>query len=433
MKQIQSLACQLTLWEFLAFSTRKKTKAVCECAILGFLRTQEFLTYLNSLAIQAPVAIPPVHPRDKNLLRPLSELGKPKYAPGGYSFLRRTEYISSEQSRPRLDPGPSKVPSKSTPKFRKPTDTAKDEPINVLRAVVKGFDIANPDDAYAGPDTKDNIRGNVPSPAELEAWKTPRHPTKPELKLVDSYPIMPDLDALTDSLSYMVAKFTANPTQSTDVRDIRMDAGLLQPLDLAPDVEAEWKAKLAAYEADSLHNPNPGGPPYSYSLFLPADEATANNMLMKLDVDNPEKDDPALCIRKDKSGLGTHRLNNIRTYETGRQTGTSAHPFREVALALHDPEFEERMKAAGINGIHPTAGRLKKAAYYYPVVQKTQLKPRRNKNLAQLGLARQVAEAEEDDKVDVIDITIRDPDETESARRASHRMDLDNVSGGDIE
>lgn len=273
----------------------------------------------------------------------------------------------------------------------------------------------------------------MPSPAELEAWKSPRHPTKPELKLVDAYPIMPDLDALTDSLSYMVAKFTANPTQSTESRDIRMDAGLLQPLELAPDVEAEWKAKLAAYEADPLHNPNPGGPPYSYSLFLPADEATANNMLMKLDVDNPEKDDPALCIRKDKNGLGSHRLVNIRTYETGRQTGTSAHPFREVALALHDPEFAERMSDAGFKGVHPTNGRLKKAAYYYPVVQKTQLKPRRNRNLAQLGLAHQVADAEEDDKVDVIDITIRDPDEIESARRASHRIDLDNRQGGDHE
>lgn len=392
-----------------------------------------FLTSFNFPAIQAPVAIPQVHARDKNLLRPLSELGKPKYAPGGYSFLRRTEYISSEQSRPRLDPGSSKVPNKTPPKFRKPTDTAKDEPINVLRAVVKGFDIANPDDAYTGPDTKDNIRGNVPSPAELDAWRTPRHPTKPELKLVDSYPVMPDLDALTDSLSYMVAKFTANPTQSTDVRDIRMDAGLLQPLDLAPDVEAEWKAKLAAHEADNLHNPNPGGPPYSYSLFLPVDKTTAKNMLTNLDVDNPEKDDPALCVRKDKNGLGSHRLNNIRTYETGRQTGTSAYPFREVALALHDPELEERMEAAGINGVHPTAGRLEKAAYYYPVVQKTQLKPRRNKNLGQLGLARQVAEAEEDDKVDVIDITVRDPDETETARRASHRTDLDNLSGGDHE
>ena len=299
--------------------------------------------------------------------------------------------------------------------------------------MIKGFDIANPGDAYTGSDTKENISGNVPSPAELEAWKNPRHPTNPELKLIDAYPVMPDLDALTDSLSYMVAKFTVNPTQSTDSRDIRLDAGLLQPLELAPEVEAEWKAKLAAHEADPLHNPNPGGPPYSYSLFLPADEATANKMLLKLDVDNPEKDDPALCIRKDKNGLGSHRLENIRTYETGRQTGTSAHPFREVALALHDPEFEDRMKSAGINGFHPTGGRLKKAAYYYPVVQKTHLKPRRNKNLAQLGLAHKVAEAEEDDKVDVIDITIRDPDETESARRASHRMDLDNHSGGDHE
>lgn len=380
--------------------------------------------FARPTAIQAPLAIPPVHPRDRNLLRPLSELGKPKYAPGGYSFLRRTEYIASEQSRTRLDNVPSKSPTKTPVKVRKPADTSKDDPINILRSVVKGFDIANPKDTYSGPDTKDNIRGHIPSPAEIEAWKNPKHPTKPELKVLDTYPMMPDLDAITDSLAYMVAKFTVNPTQSTHTRDARMDVGLLQPLDLDPDVEAEWNAKVTAHEADPVRNPDPGGPPYSYSLFLPADDSTAQNMAKKLDIDDPEKDDPALCVRKDKNGLGSIRLHHIRTYDTGRQSGTPAHPFKEVALALHDPELEENVSQTGVERGKPTNGRLQKAAYYYPVVQKMQLKPRRNKNLAQLGLASGLAEDEED-KVDVIDITIREPDEIEEAKRLGHRTDLE--------
>lgn len=379
----------------------------------------------HNAAIHAPLAIPPIHPKDKNLLRPLSELGKPKYAPGGYSFLRRTEYISSEQSRPRLDSGTPKVPAKPPVKLRRQTDVSKEEPVHILRAAVKGFDIANPKDAYTGPDTKENIRGAAPSPAELEAWKNPKHPTRPGLKVVDSYPIRPDLDATTDSMAYMVAKFTSNPTQSTDTRDTRMDVGMLQPLDLAPEVEAEWKAKISAHETDPIHNPNPGGPPYSYSFFLPADETTANNMSKKLDVDNLDKDDPALFNKKDKNGVGSVSLNHVRTYDTGRQSGAADQPFKEIALAIHDPDLEEKNTQIGVEGGKPTFGRLEKAAYYYPIVQKLQLKPRRNKNLAQLGLASRAFE-EDEEKVDVINLTIREPDAEEEAKRNSHRMDWDN-------
>lgn len=307
-------------------------------------------------------------------------------------------------------------------------DTAKDEPINILRAAIKGFDIANPEDAYTGPDTKDNIRGTAPSPAELEAWKNPKHPSRPELKLLDAYPILPDLDATTDSNAYMVARFTSNPTQSTDTRDTRMDVGLLQPLDLAPEVEAEWNAKMAAHRADPVRNPRPSGPSYSYSLYLPEDESAANSMAMKFDVDNPDRDDPLLCTRKDKNGLGSVSLNHIRTYDTAWQSGTPEHLYKEVVIAIHDPDLEEKNAHPSVVGGKPTYGRLKKAAYYYPIVQRINLKPRRNKNLAQLGLASRTAEGEED-KIDVINLTIREPNEIEVARRSGHRMDLENRQG----
>ena len=383
------------------------------------------LMKINCVAIQAPPIIPPIHPKDKNLLRPLSELGKPKYAPGGYSFLRRTEYISSEQSRSRPDSSAPKAPAKAPIKFRKPTDTTKDEPVNVLRAVVKGFDIAHPKDAYDGPDTKENIRGAVPSPAELEAWKNPKHPSKPELKLIDTYDFKPDLDAITDSASYMIAKFTSNPTQSTDTRDTRMDVGILQPGDLSQEADADFKAKLAAHNADPIHNPHPGAPMYSYDFFLPTDENTANQMKKKLDVDNPDWEDPALTAKKNQNGRGSFRFHHIRTYDTQRQSVTIEHPYREVAVAIHDPALEAITAQANLETAGEVPGRLDKAAYYYPVVQKLQLKPRRNKNFAQLGLASQIPEADEN-KVDVIDLEIRDPDETEDAKRSGHRMDLVN-------
>lgn len=339
--------------------------------------------------------------------------------------MRRTEYISSEQSRPRTDSNASKPPVKTPVKLRKQTDTTKDEPVNVLRAAVKGFDIAHPKHAYTGSDTKDNIRGAVPSPAELDAWKNPKHPSKPELKVIDTYAIKPDLDAITDSSNYMIAKFASNPTQSTDIRDTRMDVGVLQPMDLTHEAEVEFKTKLAAHEADPAHNPHPGGPMYSYEFFLPADDNTATNMKKKLDIDNPNWDDPTLSNRKNQNGHGSFRLNHVRTYDTGRQSIMSEHPHREVALAIYDPALEEKMAQAGLAETRAASDRLDKAAYYYPIVQKLQLKPRRNKNLVQLGLASRVAD-DDDNKVDVIDLQIREPDETEEAKRSGHRLDMEN-------
>ena len=340
--------------------------------------------------------------------------------------MRRTEYISSEQSRARIDASASKATAKAPVKIRKQADTTKDEPVNVLRATVKGFDIANPKDAYAGPDTKENIRGAVPSPAELEAWKNPKHPSKSELKVQDTYAIKPDLDAVTDSSSYMTIKFASNPTQSTDTRDTRMDVGVLQPIDLSKDAELDFKAKLAAHEADPAHIPHPGGPLYSYDFFLPVDEKTAANMKKKLDIDNLDKEDPALATKKGQDGQGSFRLNHVRTYDTGRQSIMSENQYREVALAIHNPTLEEKTSQTGLGESSSASDRLDKGAYYYPIVQKMQLKPRRNKNLAQLGLAIRPTEDDEN-QVDVIDLQIRDPDETEEGKRSGYRAELENV------
>ncbi|KAH0296798.1 Paf1 complex protein, partial [Aureobasidium melanogenum] len=46
-------------------------------------------------AIMAQDPPPSLHPKDRALLKPLSALGKPTAMNNGVSFLRRTEYISS--------------------------------------------------------------------------------------------------------------------------------------------------------------------------------------------------------------------------------------------------------------------------------------------------------------------------------------------------
>ena len=353
---------------------------------------------LSYAAIQAPLATPPVHPRDKSLLRPLAELGKPALNPAGYSFLRRTEYISTDaKTRAEAIANAAKMPGKpaATPKARKPIDASKEDPVSILRSAVKGFDLASPQDAYTGPDTTTNIRGDIPTPAEADAWKRPKHPSKPDVKLLDAYPLKPDLDAVTDSGAYVITKFAGNPTPVTEARDIRMDVGLLYPRELAPDT-------------------------YNYEFFLPANEVATKNIMRKLDVTHDACDDPALYTDKAPDGSGVFKFDFLRTYESGRGSTRGDQQYREIALALHDPELDRQSAsteyAARGNEIDP----LDKGAYYYPVLSKVQLKPRRNKNLVQLGLASQ-ATGDEIQKFDGIRLTVRGPDEGETAKRATHR------------
>ena len=68
-----------------------------------------------------------------------------------------------------------------------------------------------------------------------------------------------------------------------------------------------------------------------------------------------------------------------------------------------------------------------KAAYYSPITIAVQLKAKRSKHLAQLASANAAGlYADEDaNKVDVVDVVVGDPDEQESDRRKSFRLEFD--------
>ena len=371
------------------------------------------------------MSIPPVHPKDKPLLRPLSELGKPKYATSGHSFLRRTEYISTGSSR-AVDGLTPRSASKPAQKIRRQVDTSKDDPVTILRAAVKGFDIAYPEDAYHGPDAQDNkIRGSEPTPAELEAWRNPKHPAKPELKLLDSYPLIPDLDAFTDNGAFQLIKFTANPTLITDSYDMRLDVGFLVIKTLSAEAQAavseDFNARLSAHQADPSRNPAPG-PMNPYELFLPSDQQTVSGIKRKFDVDDPDRDDSELYGQSQPEG-GSFRYDHIRAYDTARSTMSVEHPYKEVALALHDPQLEHDSAGANDDAVSE-ASRLKKAAYYFPIQAKQQIRPRRNKNMTQLGLASQTGIVDEE-QIDALAVSIGDPSEVESEARQQHRADIE--------
>ena len=85
---------------------------------------------------------PTIHPTDKELLKPLSALGKGAGAAGSVSFLRRTEYTSSQGPQQfSSSTGKDLLRLRNDPKRRR-MSMNKDDPLNIIRNVVKGFDIA---------------------------------------------------------------------------------------------------------------------------------------------------------------------------------------------------------------------------------------------------------------------------------------------------
>ena len=101
----------------------------------------------------------------------------------------------------------------------------------------------------------------------------------------------------------------------------------------------------------------------------------------------------------------------------GRQVNALDQPYKEVALALYDPELDSQSQATA------AGSRLDKGAYYYPIGVKMQLTPKRNKNLANLGLQKKAVD-EELERPDEIDLVLQDPDEEEIEKRKGHRAEL---------
>ena len=185
------------------------------------------------------------------------------------------------------------------------------------------------------------MRGANPTPAELDGWNNPVHPTKPHLKPVDFYPLIPDLDGFTDDGGYTVLKIAGQPTDVTDKHDERMDVGLLRHHALGDEQIAQWTTKHEAHKADREHVPHPGPPPFTYSFYLPNEDAKVENIKKKFDVHDPDHTDPALYTNVSEGGeKDSFRYDLVRDYETGLRT-QAKDPYEEVVIALHDSENED--------------------------------------------------------------------------------------------
>ncbi|KAK5990146.1 RNA polymerase II-associated-like protein [Cladobotryum mycophilum] len=322
-------------------------------------------------SIQAPAQPPPVHPHDRALLRPIASLGKHKVAEASVSFLRRTEYISSLAPK-RFEAGhPRALLTKARKPIRRP-EAAADSPAAIKRKIDKGFEVAEQD---------------------LKDTKRIKHPSKKHLKLVDASPLLPDLDAFPDSGAYVTVKFLTNPVASSNEYDTRLLCGLFKPIDRTSAEEVALEAAMAAYEQDPINNPKPQNL-MNYDFYLGQSRSDADRFRRKFDIEDPDHEDEELYTRQADNG-GYFQFNRVRAYETAQETELD-HPTKyedEIILATNEDDSYPKQKAV----------------YYYPVMQKSTIRPQRTKNIARTNYG--LAEDDEPQVVDQLDITVDDPTE----------------------
>lgn len=326
----------------------------------------------HSTAIQAPTQPPTIHHHDRALLRPLSTLGKPKVSDPSVSFLRRTEYISSSSSQARPSSG---LRSLNQTPVRRPLKRPSPEPDRGTPAYVK----RKIDQSFTA------AEGGLADKSRV------RHPTKRNLKLVDASPLLPDLESFPDSGAYVTIKFTNNPVPPSRSYDSRLLNGLLRPIEKSEAEEQAYSLAVEAYARDPENNPRPG-PAMNYDFYLNDSATGTRNFQRKFDVDNPGRDEDRLYTHKGNDSPH-FQYNRVRAYETSHETELdhSSKYDEEVILAFNDQDSEA----------------LQKAVYYYPVMQRSHIRPQRTKNIARtIGMT----DGEDEQVVDQLDVTVRDPE-----------------------
>ncbi|CAM1505330.1 Fc.00g109670.m01.CDS01 [Cosmosporella sp. VM-42] len=318
-------------------------------------------------SIQAPAHPPAIHPHDRALLRPLTALGKPKVAEANVSFLRRTEYISSSSTK-RHEMPRALLAKRKGPRI---VEAAADSPHAIKRKIDRGFELAEQD---------------------LKDPKRVKHPSKRHLKLVDSAPLIPDLDAFPDSGAYVTLKFLTNPVTSSKDYDQRLLTSLFKPIEKTQGEEEEYDAMLEAHQQDPENNPKPQNL-MNYDFYLSQSVSAADRFRRKFDAENPDHDDEDLYTNKGDSG-GYFLYNRVRAYETVNEVemDDTTKYDNEIVLSYNDDTFYPNQKAV----------------YYYPVLQKSTIRPQRTKNIAR-NIAGVIVEEEQ--IVDTLEVTVKDPTE----------------------
>ena len=263
-------------------------------------------------------------------------------------------------------------------KNKRVPEPAADSPHAIKRKIDKGFEIAE---------------------QEFNDPKRAKHPSKRHLKVVDVSPLIPDLDAFPDTGAYVTIKFHQAPVVSTKQYDRRLLSGLFKPIDRSPEEEEAYEAAIAAHEQDPANVPKPQNS-MNYEYYLAATAAAGERFRRKFDVEDADHNEDELYTHQSDAG-GCFQFRRLRGYETAQEVEFEAATKydEEIILSYNEDTFYPNQKAV----------------YYYPVQQKSVVRPQRTKNIA-----RNTGIADEEQVIDQLDITVEDPTEEVREMIKSH-------------
>jgi RNA polymerase II-associated factor 1 len=308
--------------------------------------------------------------------------------------LRRTEYITSHRND-KVDAS-SALRTSRTPKravAAKPVAPSSRE--GIIRQIQKSFNIAYPRDAYTGTEDAAHMQGAEVTRPEREAWAKPKHPTDADVTLVDSYPVLPDLHALPDTGSYMIVKYSANPSHVSDRYDTKLDYVLLQPREPTEEQMRKFKKEEDDYKAGKLkYVPMPIS---DFTAYIPEGDSqdVVPKLKRKYNVFDEDKDDEDLYTNF--ANQPCFPFSKLRVYETSHRTGSQETMWDDsLVVSLHD------------DLVGQGASKRQKAAYIYPIIQRVNLKQHRQQTDRQ---GRMIRADTDGDIPDVLEVTVGEWDD----------------------
>ena len=293
------------------------------------------------------------------------------------------------------------------------------DPVRILAAVLRGFDIANPETVGQSFVARAPTADNSIKTAEGN-WKNLRHPTKKGVKPVGIYPVLPDPEALGELNGYCAYKFATEPLGTVGEaqdRDERVDVSLLRIRYLSDELAHANGTQSQAVQKDRT---------MTLDFYAPTDTTKEGTRTIKrkfADLDGTH-DTP----EEDENGF---KYQFVRAYE---QQVTHENP-REVALILHDPEvkqasaggdddddlFGDEDQPTPATGLY--ARKKQKGAYWYPIFFKGVLRAKRDEKIAQAlyrptvgARVKQEKDVEEEGRIDLLNVIVRDSTEEENVR-----------------
>lgn len=304
-----------------------------------------------------------LHPKDRALLRDAG-IGNISKSEPGVSFLRRTEYIA-ERQMPKANglngaEGAKDIVEKAE---------AANDPDAQLAAVERTFDQAQ---------------------ESLDNYTSLKHPSKKNLKAVSAWPLLPDTSMM--DTKFIAVKFSGSASISRELQALKRQQK--EEYD-----EAFQKNSLQS----AIFRPITSEDGEWISMYQVRDAKKAEEVKEKLN--SSERERPVNLL-DEQENVEDFKFKHTKDYDMNFHRFSK--PYEELSIKFEPEDHSESKKI-----------RKRKAAYYYPVTGRIDLKKHRASTNSEINRFLR------DSTVDVINFSLREPNTNEMKKMDTIRSEFD--------